>query len=106
LKNRIQPSTLIMGSAEMGFALGFDEHLIDDSYLGYYSGKRPDFIVVDEIYATSFRGSQVERPAIYDHINRLLAEQYKLVYDQALYRIYALADKPLAMQVAEPAPVR
>ena len=106
LKNRLQPSTLIMGSAEMGFALGFDEHLIDDSYLGYYSGKRPDFIVVDEIYATSFRGSAVERPAIYEHINRMLTEQYKLVYDQGLYRIYAVADKGLAMQINEPTPVR
>jgi 4-amino-4-deoxy-L-arabinose transferase-like glycosyltransferase len=106
LKHRLQPSTLIMGSAEMGFALGFDEHLIDDSFLGYYSGKRPDFIVVDEIYATSFRGSRVERPAVYDHIDRLLSEQYKLVYDQALYRIYALADKPLAIQISGPVPVR
>jgi hypothetical protein len=95
-----------MGSAEMGFALGFNEHLIDDSYLGYYSGKRPDFIVVDEIYATSFRGSAVERPAVYDHINRLLTEQYRLVYDQGLYRIHAVADKPLAMQINEPTPIR
>jgi 4-amino-4-deoxy-L-arabinose transferase-like glycosyltransferase len=106
LKHQLRPSTLIMGSAEMGFALGFNEHLIDDSYLGYYSGKRPDFIVVDEIYATSFRGSAVERPAVYDHINRLLTEQYRLVYDQGLYRIYAVADKPLAMQINEPTPIR
>jgi hypothetical protein len=85
-----------MGSAELGFGLGFDEHLIDDSYLGYYSGRRPDFIVVDEIYALSFQGSQVERPAIYAHINKLLTEDYKLVYDQALYRIYA-STRPAAV---------
>lgn len=96
LKSHMQPSTLIMGSAELGFALGFNEHLVDDSFLGYYSGKRPDFVVVDEIYAESFQGSQVERPAIYAHIDRLLTTQYKLVYDQSFYRIYALADPPPA----------
>src|SRR5436853_2442867 len=96
LKSHMQPSTLIMGSAELGFALGFDAHLVDDSFLGYFSGRRADFIVVDEIYALSFQGSQVERPAIYAHINKLLHEDYQLVYDQALYRIYARAERPLA----------
>jgi 4-amino-4-deoxy-L-arabinose transferase-like glycosyltransferase len=101
LKRRMQPSTLVMGSAEMGFALGFNEHLIDDSFLGYYSGKRPDFIVVDEIYAESFQGSQLQRPAIYAHINRLLTTEYKLVYDRAFYRIYALADASLARRFSD-----
>ena len=33
---------------------------------------------------------------IYAHINKLLNEDYQLVYDQGLYRIYARAERPLA----------
>ena len=89
LKQHAGPQSLVMGSAELGFELGFDARLIDDPYLGCTSGKRADYIVVEEIYEDSFSGSQRERPAIYQHITRLLAHDYRLVYDHNFYRIYA-----------------
>jgi len=49
LQRDMRPGQLVMGSAELGFGLGFDR-VLDDANLGYYSGKRADFIVIDSNY--------------------------------------------------------
>lgn len=89
LKNNSDETTLIMGSAELGFELGFDGNLVDDTRLGYDSGKRPDLIVVDEVYKDAFRGKQLHNPEIYEHITRRLTEEYERVYNHANYEVYA-----------------
>jgi 4-amino-4-deoxy-L-arabinose transferase-like glycosyltransferase len=86
------PDALVMGSAELGFGLGFDRRFIDDNQLGHLSDKRPDFIVVEEIYEEAFRGHQAQRPQVYEHVMQTLTERYRLVYDQDFYKIYARRD--------------
>jgi hypothetical protein len=82
-------SALIMGSTDLAFQLGFDANLVDDIRLGYYSGKRPDFIVIDEIYENAFAGIETQDMTVYQHMMDLLANEYHPVYDHGHYKIYA-----------------
>jgi 4-amino-4-deoxy-L-arabinose transferase-like glycosyltransferase len=87
VKGRLRPGTTVMASADFGFGIGFDQ-LNDDGTLGFYSHKRPDLIVVDEMYLDEFEGHRRERPEIYRHVTRTLREDYTLIYDHEYYKIY------------------
>lgn len=89
LRSNADPSSLIMGSTELAFGLGFNANLVDDIRLGYYTGKRPDFIVVDEIYEDAFKGVGTQDVIVYQHVLDTLAKEYHPVYDHAYYKIYA-----------------
>jgi hypothetical protein len=89
LKAKAEPSALIMGSTELAFALGFDANLVDDIRLGYYTGKKPDYIVVEEIYEDAFIGMSIQNSDVYRHILDSIANDYHAVYDEAHYKIYA-----------------
>jgi len=89
LKANAGPSSLIMGSTELAFGLGYDANLVDDIRLGYYTGKRPDFIVVEEIYQDAFTGIGTQDLTVYQHVLDLIANEYHPVYDHAHYKIYA-----------------
>lgn len=89
LKEHAGPSSLIMGSTELAFALGFDANLVDDVRLGYYTGKRPDFIVVEEVYQDAFIGVSTQDMQVYQYIVDLLGNEYRPIYDHAHYKIYA-----------------
>ena len=80
---------MIMGSAELGFGLGNFDHLIDDSRLGFYSGKKPDFIVLEEVYLTEIDSYKDRHPDIYQFIKSRLSNEYQKVYDQENYEIYS-----------------
>ncbi|HEV7860817.1 MAG TPA: glycosyltransferase family 39 protein [Pyrinomonadaceae bacterium] len=87
VKQNAKPDTLVMGSAILGFELGFD-HVLDDVRLGLYSGKRPDLIVIGEPYEEALKEYEAHQTVEWQHIQRLLAEDYREVYDHELYRIY------------------
>jgi 4-amino-4-deoxy-L-arabinose transferase-like glycosyltransferase len=79
----------IMGSAEFAFELGFDGKLVDDFRLGYRSGKRPDLIVVDDQrYAEWIAKLKEQDPGNYAYARKLLADEFRLVYERGSYRIY------------------
>jgi len=78
----------IMGSAELGFALGFTANLVDDYRLGYYSGKRPALIVVDDRYRQQFDAAKVKRIDVYRHVTGLLSREYSVAFDRAGYTVY------------------
>lgn len=82
------PDSLVVGSHELGFALGFGSHFLDDYRLGLASGRRPDYIVVEEIYEIRFETLREQRPAEYVELVRLL-NQYHEVYNRNSYRILA-----------------
>ena len=48
LKEHAKGNGMIMGSSELAFELGYADNLVDDQRLGFRSGKRPDFIVIDK----------------------------------------------------------
>ena len=88
LKESVPPSRLIMGPCDLAFALGFDARLVDDYGLGYFSGKVPDVIVVDERYREVFARMQTRRPVLYRHMLHLLDSSYVKRYDQRGYQVY------------------
>jgi hypothetical protein len=89
LKSKIGSDTSVIGSPQLGFALGFDGKLTDDISLGYYSGKKPDLIVVGEDYRLGFNYLHETRYEEYQHITNLLETEYKPVYDKEHFTIYA-----------------
>jgi 4-amino-4-deoxy-L-arabinose transferase-like glycosyltransferase len=91
LKNHATPSSQIVGGAELAFQLGFSANLIDDPRLGYYSGKRPDFIVANSVYRGWFKQSQARYPEIYRHIQQVLSTSYQEVFHNASYTVYQRA---------------
>lgn len=92
LKSTLQPDDLVMGPAELGFSLGFENaQLVDDVWFGYWSGRRPTVLVVDRWYydqvieAAASRG--IPRPGYFDR----LFERCQLVREFKGYRIYQSA---------------
>ena len=78
----------VMGSAELGFQIGFDR-LTDDTRLGFYSRKRPDLVVVEEIYQGWFRKHEAREPDVYRHVRTTLAGARK-VFDNGRYQVYSV----------------
>jgi hypothetical protein len=89
LKTNAGNGQLIMGSSELGFGLQSFDHLVDDSRLGFYSGKKPDFVVVEEVYRSQMEADEKQRPEVYRHVSSMLRDEYQKVYDHELYEIYA-----------------
>ena len=83
------PDARIIGGTELGFYFGFYNNVTDDTALGYYSGKRADFIVVDENgYGEVFKGFPARDPALDRYVRKTLTEDYHPVYKNAVYTIY------------------
>jgi 4-amino-4-deoxy-L-arabinose transferase-like glycosyltransferase len=88
LKSHKAPDGVVMGPSELGYGLGYDRHLVDDFRLGYYSGKRPQFIVVDGNYRGVFEMFKTDEPAVYAGLERELHNEYQPVYANADYVVY------------------
>ena len=87
LKQHARPGELVVGSAELAFALGFDGAVLDDARLGYDSGNLPDFIVVDPRYKERLDNMPPNDPAK-PYTADLLARKYTPVYATGGYQIY------------------
>lgn len=88
LKDNTNENQLIIASAEMAFAFGFDGRIRDDSWFGYGKEETPDFIVIEEVYQIASEGNRNNRPEVFIYSQNLLSENYKLVYDENHYKIY------------------
>jgi len=89
LRQHAAVNSLIFGNGELGVALGFYNNLVDDSTLGFYSGKRADFIVVDDkSYKESFKEYPAKIPELDRYITNLLTKDYRKVYSGPVYEIY------------------
>ena len=90
LKLHAKPQDIVMGSAELAFELGFDGSLVDDPRLGYRSGKRPDFIVIDQNrYAEWIPQYQQREPQTYSYIRDMMARDFHQVLNNTGYKVYA-----------------
>jgi hypothetical protein len=86
---RAQPGDLIAGSHELGFTIGFRDGFVDDHLLGLDTGRRPDYILVEEIYQLRFDTVHLQNPAEYIKLQERLAE-YQVIYDRDNYEVLAL----------------
>ncbi len=88
LEAHASDSSLVMGSSEIGFQYGFNRNLLDDIRLGYHSGKRPDFVVIDDRYRTCFRAFEKSEPDVYRHVMKYLETECRPVFTVGQYSIY------------------
>lgn len=87
-ENHRGPGGIIMGGSELGFILGFHSpQLVDDRYLGYFSGLTPDVYVQNQYY---YRMPGPVLTRAWNASRERLKNDYHLVFKNADYRIYAL----------------
>ena len=94
LQRTAAPNDMILASSELGFALGFDRNIVDDSGFTYFSGKSPEFIVIGDGYRPFIEHDRRTRPKVYHHLRNMLEQNYTLVYSHAGYDIYERRDHP------------
>jgi hypothetical protein len=88
LQRQAPPSPMVMGPAELAFALGFDANFVDDVRLGYHTGRKPDFIVTNSLYRDWHARSALTYPDVHAYVRHVLASEYVLVFRNTSYSIY------------------
>jgi 4-amino-4-deoxy-L-arabinose transferase-like glycosyltransferase len=94
LKSVARPDDEIVGSAELGFGLGFDNpRLADDVWLGYWSHRRPTIVVVDRRYYKEVIEVATQRgfPAP-GYFQQLLGNEFRLIETFKDYQVYRRGD--------------
>ncbi len=91
LQTHAKPGDLIIGSHDLGFTLGFQKDFMDDSLLGLQTGKRANFIVIEEVYRGRFDTLQLRHPDQFANVQQILSN-YQVVYDNGLYQVLALRE--------------
>lgn len=83
------PDSLIVGESELLFHYGFRGNIVDDAVLGYYSGKRADFIVASfNGYGETIKDVASKDPAVGRYVHQTLADDYRQVYSDRIYTVY------------------
>jgi len=88
-RSRAAPAQVI-AAGEFAFALGFDSGTVDDIRLGYFSGRRAQWIAANDIYAGWLRQSATLNPVIHDYMARLLRDEYRVAFRNSGYTVYRL----------------
>ena len=84
-----QPQDLIMGSAELGFALGWGANLVDDYRLGARTGRVPAIVVLDaNRYVPGLERLRSFDPDAWRHATGLLEDQFEPAYRNGAYTVY------------------
>ena len=76
---------VVMGGSELGFSLGFGPPLIDDRYLGYYSGVKPEVFVANDYYGTIMMSP---REVVERYVQKTLDTEYRLVLTNQVFRVF------------------
>ncbi len=87
LREQFDRNRLIMGGGGLIFGLGPDWNLLDDSRLGYNSGKRADVVVIDPSWDDGILMMQTVSPEIHTFVSHLLETEYREVYNRGGYRV-------------------
>ena len=91
LKEHAQGKGTIMGSAELCVRTGERGRLVDDPRLGFRSGRRPDFIVIDKNrYAEWIPQYEQREPETYRYIRGMMDREFHQVLENgALHGVRA-----------------
>jgi len=90
LKQHAGTGDVIFGSGELAFQLGFDGQVIDDYRLGFKTGKKASFVVLDQNrYVEWIAKLEKREPQAYQYIQRMLRRDFQLVHVDGAYQIYA-----------------
>jgi hypothetical protein len=89
LNQHARPDSLIIGESELAFDRGFYSNFIDDSSLGYCSGKRAEFIVASfNGYDEMFKTFAAKDAGLDHYVHQALTVDYRKVYVDRIYTIY------------------
>jgi 4-amino-4-deoxy-L-arabinose transferase-like glycosyltransferase len=97
IRQNVHGEQVLIGPGVLGFGLAYPPNLIDDFRLGALSGKKPDWIVVNDWYEACFEGlpSLVNfgglksfEPAVYRFVRNRLENEYRPIYQHGTYTIY------------------
>ena len=81
-----------MGSAELGFELGFKSSIVDDWSLGCDSGKVPDVIVQELGYRKNQQSWLQPGESCYAHVQNVLQHSgFEKTFEQGDFQIYTRA---------------
>lgn len=88
LRSVVRPGEIVDGSSELGFAFGFyNPELIDDLWLGKWSGKRPTILVMDQWYYYECMHSE-KAGAYAPFIEKTIQKEFALLKKLDGYEIY------------------
>jgi len=89
LKQHATAGDVVFGSAELAFQLGFDGQVIDDYRLGFRTGKKASFVVLDQNrYVEWIANLEKQEPQTYQYIQSMLHRDFRLVHVDGAYQIY------------------
>jgi hypothetical protein len=88
LKSHSKPGDLVMGDAGLAFGLGFDSGLVDDLRLGYYSGRKPQFIAMNDFDRRWVERRRLDDPQLYHYVRDTLTTKYREVFENSAYTIW------------------
>jgi len=88
LEHRALPEGSIYGAPELGLYIGF-EHLIDDLRLGYYTGKIPDYIVIDRRSREWLDKTEDSEPDVVRRSRDMLAKG-KIIFSDSEFQLYQI----------------
>ncbi len=89
LNQNAQPNDLIMATSEFWFVLNHKENLVDDFRLGYLTGKKPVFVVMDSLHYKDWIPNLTKNEnATYQFIENLLQNDYLIIYEDDTYQVY------------------
>jgi hypothetical protein len=86
----LPPGGMLMGGSELGFALGFGPPLIDDRYLGFFSGALPEVFVINDHYGPM--RSSPRLTSAWESSRVTLHDRYHQVFKNSMYSIYVRDD--------------
>ena len=89
LRKTATPQSSIAANSGVALGLGFPANVLHDPALGYNTGKRFDYIVIDPEYARSVETSKDRDAKWYEYVTSLLANEYQQVYENPSYTIYS-----------------
>ncbi len=92
IRSSVPPGGFVMGGSELGFALGFGPQLVDDRYLGFFSGRVPDVFVIDEYYGPVWLSPRLSRA--WKSSRNTLLTQYHLTFENKAYSVYVRNEAP------------
>jgi 4-amino-4-deoxy-L-arabinose transferase-like glycosyltransferase len=95
LRSQRKPGEQVIASAELGFATGFPDWLIDDVRLGYMVDRPlPAWIVLARWHKSWHKVAEKRDPRLHRYIGNLLRQEYKLVLQTPAYDVHRLLRSP------------
>jgi hypothetical protein len=80
--NNVKATGIVMGGAELAFALGFTNRLVDDRTLGLATGITPDAYVINRYYGVGGAAAEFRE--------KKLHTSYHLIFANNMYQVYLL----------------